>query len=133
MSREHPVCGTRAAYDRHRKVGETPCKPCVEANRERSRRAKADCRAKLNVAPLPVPTVVQGADDMGPCTRPENGFLWDPRHEGEHRLDSRARWLAARQICVTACPVFSRCERERPVDPRSVWAGRVPRVRGERK
>lgn len=26
-------CGTQAAYQRHRKRGETPCQPCVEANR----------------------------------------------------------------------------------------------------
>lgn len=31
------VCGTRAAYNRHRRHGETPCEACRRAERERSR------------------------------------------------------------------------------------------------
>lgn len=27
-------CGTRAAYNRHTRAGETPCEPCTRANRE---------------------------------------------------------------------------------------------------
>ena len=38
MPREVKPCGTRAAYLRHRKAGEEPCGPCVEAMREANRR-----------------------------------------------------------------------------------------------
>jgi hypothetical protein len=32
------ACGTEAGHSRHRRRGETPCEPCVEAMREASRR-----------------------------------------------------------------------------------------------
>ena len=38
MPREVKPCGTRAAYLRHRKAGEEPCGPCLEAMREANRR-----------------------------------------------------------------------------------------------
>ena len=36
MSRELQPCGTRAAYQRHMRRGEQPCKACREANRTRA-------------------------------------------------------------------------------------------------
>lgn len=53
-------CGTRAAYVRHKKAGETPCDPCTEANRAASRATSANTRArhrpntKENTTPKPV-------------------------------------------------------------------------------
>jgi hypothetical protein len=41
-------CGTNAAYQRHRKAGEYPCIPCLEAHAENVRLAKARKR-KQNV------------------------------------------------------------------------------------
>ncbi|MGZ4663618.1 MAG: hypothetical protein ACXV5Q_00830 [Frankiaceae bacterium] len=39
--RQLQPCGTPAAYRRHQKAGETPCAPCVEANRARQRKKAA--------------------------------------------------------------------------------------------
>lgn len=42
MPRELKPCGTRAAYARHKRNGETPCAECVDANRSRRRGQKRD-------------------------------------------------------------------------------------------
>lgn len=123
MSREVKPCGTRAAYQRHQVAGEEPCDLCTTANRVRSREAMAKRRGR---PPVVLPVVVQGSGDVGPCTRSENGFLWDPTREGEDVWVARDRWKAASMVCVTACPVFVECERVRPVDAVGVWAGRIP-------
>jgi len=44
-------CGTRAGYSKHHRLGEVPCEPCREANRESSRKLKRERlekRALLN-------------------------------------------------------------------------------------
>ena len=50
MARELKPCGTRAAYDRHRRNEEEPCKECRDANARRgrqNRRGKAYQRARV--------------------------------------------------------------------------------------
>lgn len=39
-------CGTHAAFNRHRKRGETPCGPCVVAERDYQRARKRASRAR---------------------------------------------------------------------------------------
>lgn len=40
MSRELKPCGTHAAYQRHRRRGETPCTACLAANAAKTRAHK---------------------------------------------------------------------------------------------
>ena len=35
-------CGTYAAYQRHKKLGETPCQPCKDANAAHQRQWRSD-------------------------------------------------------------------------------------------
>jgi len=44
-------CGTNGAYQRHRRNGETPCEPCVEARRVYNREKKRIEREKAGVKP----------------------------------------------------------------------------------
>ena len=133
MSRELKPCGTRSAYDRHRRRGEKPCDACVEANRLTFREASAKRRRAMELPAVELKVVARAADGVGPCAMPENGFLWDPQYEDETRFQARARWRTARRVCLTECPVFSECKKEQPVNATAVWAGRIPRVKGERK
>jgi hypothetical protein len=40
-------CGTPAAFARHTRHGETPCQPCIDAERARVREAMRARRARL--------------------------------------------------------------------------------------
>ena len=51
MTKPLQPCGTRAAYTRHKKAGEEPCGPCVEANRAASRATSAATRARRRANP----------------------------------------------------------------------------------
>src|SRR5699024_2530765 len=142
MSRELKPCGTRSAYDRHRQRGEKPCGACVEATRLTFREASAKRRRAMELPAVELKVVARAADGVGPCAMPEDGMLWDPRDDGfrwrrqcggEDRFHARARWRTARRVCLTECPVFSECKKEQPVNATAVWAGRIPRVKGERK
>lgn len=123
-------CGTRSAYKRHRRHGEEACGPCREANRAENekyrpqynekRRERRRLEGKPQRAPktkrepevVELPRVVQGPEGMGPCVMPENGFVWDPRRDGETAQQARKRHRTAKAICMTACPVFSWCQQE---------------------
>lgn len=53
MAREIAPCGTRSAYSRHLRRGETPCQPCRDANADFSRaRNLARQRAWVRLARL---------------------------------------------------------------------------------
>lgn len=41
MTKIPASCGTKSGYDRHRKNGEQPCEPCMEAMREQARKRYA--------------------------------------------------------------------------------------------
>lgn len=137
MSRELQPCGTWAAYERHRTRGEEACGPCKAANREKGREAMARHRARKQAreeiksavhSARMLPIVVPGVADLGPCTRMENGHIWDGRGEAESAMEARDRLARARLVCVTACLVFDACRAAAPADSGGgVWAGRVRR------
>lgn len=68
MARELKPCGTFAAYARHKKNGEAPCEPCMQAMRDQKNGRVADRRrsageARLAAVPDP-PSVVESPDRL---------------------------------------------------------------------
>ena len=126
-SRNLAPCGTRSAYKRHKRWGEEVCDECREASRKynekyqekwnEKRRQRNGSKPRVpKPKPEPrvvsLPEVVQGPEGVGPCVMPENGFVWDPRRDGETLQRARERHRIARAICVTSCPVFTWCQQE---------------------
>lgn len=64
----------------------------------------------------------------------EGPELWEPVREDETQGDARDRWIEAAQLCEL-CPAFDPCDQlaESQETPLGVWAGRLPRLPGERK
>jgi hypothetical protein len=65
VNRPWQPCGTRAAYRRHLRHGEQPCRACLAAEREGDRAAKAraraaDTREARNGLPVFVPYTYRG-------------------------------------------------------------------------
>ncbi|GLB62693.1 hypothetical protein NCCP2495_05710 [Dietzia sp. NCCP-2495] len=67
-----------------------------------------------------------------PChTEDEN--LWEPVRDGEPDKAARVRWREAAELCGY-CPALDACARlaDAQESLSGVWAGRVPRIKGER-
>lgn len=67
-----------------------------------------------------------------PChTEGEN--LWEPARDEEPDKVARERWIEAAELCGY-CPVLDACARlaDAQESLAGVWAGRVPRIKGER-
>lgn len=67
-----------------------------------------------------------------PChTEGEN--LWEAARDGEPDKVARERWVEAAELCGY-CPALAECARlaDAQESPAGVWAGRVPRIPGER-
>ena len=78
------------------------------------------------------PTLDGDTFQQAPChTEEEN--LWEPARHREPADKARERWLEAAELCGY-CPALSACARlaDAQSSLAGVWAGRVPRVRGER-
>lgn len=151
MPRELRPCGTRAAHARHVRHGDEPCDPCRDAYLEEQaglRQARRDdpkaARARKRVPRTPTvkpapyrrvvfPTLDADTFAGAPChTEDEN--LWEPARDGESDRAARVRWREAAELCEL-CPAFDACARLADAQLRldGVWAGRVPRIRGERR
>ena len=78
------------------------------------------------------PTLGGDTFQQAPChTEDEN--LWEPKRDREPYRDVLARWREAAELCEW-CPALAACARLADAQPRldGVWAGRVPRIKGER-
>ena len=78
------------------------------------------------------PTLGGDTFQQAPChTEDEN--LWEPKRDREPYRDVLARWREAAELCEW-CPALAACARLADAQPRldGVWAGRVPRLRGQR-
>ena len=140
-NRKLAPCGTRSAYRRHKRWDEEVCDECREASRRynekyqekwnekrRQRNGSKPRVPKPKPEPEPrvveLPEVVPGPEGMGPCVMPENGFVWDPKRDGETPAEARKRHRVAKAICVTSCPVFAWCQ-ESSVAQGGVVAGAI--------
>ena len=78
------------------------------------------------------PTLGGETFQQAPChTEDEN--LWEPKRDREPYRDVLERWREAAELCEW-CPALAACARLADAQPRldGVWAGRVPRLRGQR-
>ena len=59
--------------------------------------------------------------------------LWEPARDGEPDKAARERWREAAELCGY-CPALGACARlaDAQESLAGVWAGRVPRIKGER-
>ncbi|KAA0916440.1 hypothetical protein [Dietzia sp. ANT_WB102] len=118
-------CGTHAAYQRHLKAGEQPCEPCRQGYRDYMKEYLRKKAEKAKNAALPV--VAPENAHKAPCTDPRNGYIWDPRADGEGPGVVEARWRRAAFLCVSECPVVAHCRESRALaGGDGVWAGRIP-------
>lgn len=133
-------CGTPAAFARHRRRGEKPCGECREAENSYQRvRSDSNTEVQPRRGVPTWPRVVElprlDADTFvgAPCVV-EGPELWEATRDEEPDRVARSRWRRAAELCLTECPAFRACERlaGAQVVPGGVWAGRVPRIRGER-
>lgn len=78
------------------------------------------------------PTLGGDTFQQAPCHM-EDENLWEARRDREPDRDVLARWREAAELCEW-CPALAACARLADAQPRldGVWAGRVPRQRGER-
>lgn len=78
------------------------------------------------------PTLPGETFAQAPChTEEEN--LWEAARDGEPDKVARERWREAAELCGY-CPALAACARlaDAQSSLAGVWAGRVPRLRGER-
>ena len=133
MSRELKPCGTPAAYKRHRARGEAVCEACRVANyaaQKAQQQARSQARQSSRVV---FPTL--SADTFADAICHQEGpDLWEPARDEERAKDARARWREAAKLCEV-CPALGACARLADAQdiPAGVWAGRVPRIPGERE
>ena len=68
-----------------------------------------------------------------PCTEDPEDNLWEPTRDGEPDKAARERWREAAELCGY-CPALGACARlaDAQESLAGVWAGRVPRIKGER-
>ena len=78
------------------------------------------------------PTLGGDTFQQAPCHM-EDENLWEPKRDREPYRDVLARWREAAELCEW-CPALAACARLADAQPRldGVWAGRVPRLRGQR-
>ena len=78
------------------------------------------------------PTLGGDTFQQAPCHMEEEN-LWESRRDREPEQKARERWREAAELCGY-CPALAACARLADAQPRldGVWAGRVPRARGER-
>lgn len=89
--------------------------------------------ARLAVAPVEFPTLPAETFSQAPChTEEEN--LWEAARDSEPDTVARERWREAAELCGY-CPALKECARlaDAQSSPAGVWAGRVPRIWGERR
>lgn len=67
-----------------------------------------------------------------PCHKEEEN-LWEAARDGEPDKAARVRWREAAELCGY-CPALAACARlaDAQESLAGVWAGRVPRIKGER-
>ena len=78
------------------------------------------------------PTLGGDTFQQAPCHM-EDENLWEPKRDREPYRDVLERWREAAELCEW-CPALAACARLADAQPRldGVWAGRVPRLRGQR-
>src|SRR5215213_6097896 len=109
--RELLPCGSDAAYARHRRRGEAPCRPCLDAHNERTRAVKEAARrergaplapwANSQVMPCGTSAAFQrhrrhGETPCEPCRRAWSEAKAKTRHVAKERA-SKARVQVARR------------------------------------
>lgn len=88
--------------------------------------------ARPPVSRVVFPTLRAETFAEAPChTEDEN--LWEPARDRESDKAARERWREAAELCGY-CPVLDACARLADAQDTlvGVWAGRVPRIKGER-
>lgn len=118
-------CGTRAAWRRHIARGETPCDPCVAANRDyETARYDTDPYDKAAIVTAGTPLPGDWAD-QGACRAVDPNVFFPGR--GEPATE-------AKTICA-ACPVITECAAYALQHPSllGVWGGLTARQRQRRR
>lgn len=122
MNNRIAKCGTTSGYDRHRRLGETTCEACREAQRlDRQRRA----RNPFKPPPEPPPRKREAEFDFAQLPWMSQAKCRDVEPEMFFAEDPRAQKQAI-GVCK-ACPVLAEClDYAIATNSEGIWGGLLP-------